>query len=89
MTSDFREIHWPYESHEPTECPECKRVAKVDAATKCYWLDNFLELRCRFCGHQWTLGTLNWSLVGKVFQGGERIDGRETRTESGGRREQV
>lgn len=84
MTADFREIHWPYESFEPVGCPDCGNVAKVDAATKCYWNDNLLELRCRRCAHQWTLATANWALSGKIFQGGERVDGREARTEPDG-----
>lgn len=77
MAGEFREIDWPYESVAPTKCPGCGHVAKADATTRCYWMDNLLELRCRKCSHQWTLATTNWSLAGKVFVDGERVDGRE------------
>lgn len=75
----FREIDWPYESCEPAACPDCGHRDKVDATARCYWDDNRIELRCRKCFHQWMLDTPNWCLTGKTFQGGERVDGRDSR----------
>jgi hypothetical protein len=72
----FAEIQWPYESTEKTTCPECKTIDTVDARVKWTWDDADLELRCRNpkCRNQWIKTNVEWTLKGKHFQDGERID---------------
>lgn len=70
---NFREIYWPYETHHPIACPECRHAARADATVKHYWNDAEIEFRCRKCFHQWTLVNVDYTLAGKQFTDGERV----------------
>lgn len=78
----FIEIHWPYESMEEVGCPECKAQGLVDARVLWTWEDADLELRCRDpkCRHQWIRKNAEWTLKGKHFVDGERVDEHNSRT---------